>query len=233
MRINRVFTFLFSLSMLCAFSFAVSDARAESPKEILHEYEEAVEEAIDLNVEHYKDGHDVAHYDHGTEIEGLPQLDFTTYTSQIFWMFVAFIFLYIVFSKKTLPEISGTIENRRDKIEGDLDNAKDLKEQAEKVQAEYEAALQDARVKASETFKAAEDEIKANNNARLETFKDRSNKLTQETEASIEKAKEAAMADTQGIAAEIASIAAEKIVGISTDIKQAETLVKNINKKAA
>ena len=35
------------------------------------------------------------------------------------------------------------------------------------------------------------------------------------------------------IAAEVASSAAEKIVGISTDLKQAKSVVENINKKAA
>ena len=180
-------------------------------------------------------GFELSHetYDHHAEVDGLPQLDFTTYTSQIFWMFVAFIILYVNFSKKTLPEISGAVETRRDKVEGDLDNAKDLKEQADKVHAEYEQALQAARAKASDTFKTVEDEIKANNNARLNAFKDRANKLTQDTEASIIKAKTVAMADTQSVAAEIASIAAEKIVGIPADFKQAETLVKSINKKAA
>ena len=181
-------------------------------------------------LEHADGGHHDSHY---AEIEGLPQLDFTTYTSQIFWMFVFFIILYVFFAKKTLPEISGAVETRREKIGGDLDSAQDLKEQAETVRGEYEDALQKAREKATETFKKAEDKIKEENNAKLEAFKDRSAKLTADAENKIEKAKDAAMADTQTIAAEIASIAAEKIVGISTDIKQAETLVKNIKKKAA
>ena len=171
--------------------------------------------------------------DKHAEVEGLPQLDFTTYTPQIFWMFVFFIILYVFFSKKTIPEISGTVEKRRDKIESDLDGAQDLKEQAEKAQTEYEDALQEARVKASKTFRDAEDKIKQDSNAKMDAFKDRAAKLTQDTEAKLEKAKAKAMDDTQSIAAEIASLAAEKIVGVSTDIKQAETLVKNINKKAA
>lgn len=170
---------------------------------------------------------------HGEEIKGLPQLDFATYTSQIFWMFVAFIILYVFFAKKTLPDISGAVETRREKVEGDLDNAQDLKEQAEKTQAEYEAALQEARLKASETFKASEAEINAQSQTQLNAFKERASKLMQDTDAKVNKAKDAAMDDAQSVAAEIASIAAEKIVGIPADIKQAEALVKNIGRKAA
>ena len=186
-----------------------------------------------VTIDEYGNAVEHAGGDYHKEVEGLPQLDFTTYAPQIFWMFVFFIILYVFFSKKTLPEISDAVETRREKIEGDLDNAQSLKEQAETVRSEYEAALQKARERASETFKKAEEQIKTDNNSRLDAFKDRSTKLTQKTESKIEQAKEAALADTQSIAAEIASIAAEKIVGVSTDIKQAETLVKNIRKKAA
>ncbi len=167
------------------------------------------------------------------EVEGLPQLDFTTYTSQIFWMFVFFIILYVFFAKKTIPEISGTVETRREKIEDDLSQAKDLKDKAKKVQCEYEEALHTAHATANETFKDVEEHIKDENEKRLNAFTEHALKLTHSTEAKIEKEKASALAETQSIAAEIASIAAEKIVGISTDIKQAETLVKNINKKAA
>ena len=183
--------------------------------------------------EHASDGAHGYADGHHAEVEGLPQLDFSTYTSQIFWMFVAFIILYVFFAKKTLPEISGTVENRREKVEGDLDSAQELKEKAEQVQGEYEDALKEAREKASKLFTKAEDDIKADSNAKLEAFKDRSNKLTQSTEKKLNKAKEAALDDTQSVAAEIATIAAEKILGVSTDLKKAETLVKNINKKAA
>jgi len=181
---------------------------------------------------HGKKGHGKGHADYA-EVDGLPQLKFDTYASQIFWMFVFFIVMYIFFAKKSIPEISSSVEKRRDKIEGDLDNAKDFREQADAAKADYETALIDARNQASSAFTSVEEEIKAEQNQKLEAFKDRSNKLTQSTEAKIEKAKEAAMADTQSIAAEIASIAAQKIVGVSTDLKQAETLVKNITKKAA
>jgi len=231
MRIDRVSILAFAVIAVVAFTsfagFAVADVEPDiTGNETI---EEATDHAIDISAEAHADGADAHHQ----EIDGLPQLDFTTYTSQIFWMFAAFIMLYILFSKKSIPEISGSVESRREKIQGDLDNAHEFKDQANKVHAEYEAALQVARETASETFKDTEDSIKENSNARLEAFKDRANKLTQETEGKLEKAKDAAMEETQDIAAEIASIAAEKIVGIPTDIKQAQNLVKNIGRKAA
>ena len=47
------------------------------------------------------------------------------------------------------------------------------------------------------------------------------------------KAKAATMEDMQHLAAEIASKAAEKIIGIETDIDQAKTVVRSLKAKAA
>ncbi len=170
---------------------------------------------------------------HHEEVKGLPQLDFSTYTSQIFWMFIGFGILYVFFSKKTIPDVSGVIESRREQIEGDLDNAERLKEDAEKAQAAYEAALAEARDKASLLFKQAEDIIKATTAERSDDFKAKSAKKIEATEKAVENAKNAALADTHIIAAEIASIAAQKIVGVSTDINKAKSLVDTIGRKAA
>lgn len=167
------------------------------------------------------------------EVEGLPQLDFTTYPSQIFWLFTAFVILYLFFSKKTLPEISSTLEGRRQHVQSDLDNASRLKQEAEDVQTAYEEGLAKARAKASEQFKNTDDKIKSNASKSLDAFKARAEQALEEAEKQLEKTKKDAIADMHDIAAEVASIAAEKIVGVSTDLDNAKTVVKNIDKKAA
>lgn len=183
---------------------------------------------------HDEHGAEGAHGDaHHGEVDGLPQLDFTSYPSQIFWLFISFTLLYFIFSKKSLPEISSTIENRREQVEGDVDNATRLKEEAESVQTAYEGALADARQKASEEFTKADEKIKKTTNKKLDAFKELAATKTAETEALVEEAKKNAIGDMQSIAAEVASIAAEKIVGVSTDLDSAKTLVKNIDRKAA
>ncbi len=191
----------------------------------------AVDAAIELSVE---EAHDAGHGDpHHAEVEGLPQLDFTTYSSQIFWMFISFGILYLFFAKKTLPEVSGVLESRREKIESDLDNAQRLKEDAYEAQAAYEESLSEAREKASALFKDTEETIKTLTADKNEAFKKKAAKKIEDTEKSVLAAKDAVLTDTHAIAAEIASIAAQKIVGVSTDINKAKSLVETIGKKAA
>ena len=172
-----------------------------------------------------------AHHDSGGG--GLPQLDPTWYPSQIFWLTLIFVSLYVIFSRKILPALSKTLENRRTHIQGDLDMAEDNRKKAETVHKAYEEILEEARVKASDLFVGAEKNIKNQTSQKLESVRHKATQQTQDMEFRIEKAMKAAMEDMNTIAAEIASKAAEKIVGISTDLDQAKTVVQNISKKAA
>ena len=84
----------------------------------------------------------------GKSSGGLPQMDFSTYPSQIFWLAITFGILYWVMSSMVLPRLGGTIEERRDRIADDLDHAAEFRRQAEEAETAYNAALADARAKA-------------------------------------------------------------------------------------
>lgn len=82
------------------------------------------------------------------ESSGLPQLDPTWFPSQIFWLAVTFGVLYWLMSTRILPALGGAIEERRDRIADDLDQASEFRRQAEDAEAAYNRALADARAKA-------------------------------------------------------------------------------------
>lgn len=79
---------------------------------------------------------------------GLPQLDFTTWPSQIFWLAVAMVVLYHLMSRIALPRISETLEERADAIADDLDRADEFRRRAAEAEKAYDQALADARAKA-------------------------------------------------------------------------------------
>lgn len=85
---------------------------------------------------------------HGGESAGLPQLDPTWWPSQLFWLAITFGVLYWVMAGKFLPSLGGAIEERRDRIADDLDQAAEFKRQAEEAEDAYNKALADARAKA-------------------------------------------------------------------------------------
>ncbi len=242
--------FIASLAVFAAGGAFAADSSTSYQGLKIEPIDNLIEEGAGHDADHvpetgeaYDDGHNPleaathSEVDHTEEAHhasaGMPQMDPTYFPSQIFWLAITFLCLYIIFSRKVLPEISGTLESRREKIEGDLDNAQKLKEAAENVHSEYDATLDAARAQSTELFVNAENNIKAITAEKMDAFKERATIENAKTEEIIAEAKALAMNDMHSIAAEIASVAAQKIVGISTDIDQARTLVKNLDRKAA
>ena len=46
----------------------------------------------------------------------MPQLEITTYPSQIFWLVVSFLILYLIMSKIIIPKIASVIKSRESEI---------------------------------------------------------------------------------------------------------------------
>jgi F-type H+-transporting ATPase subunit b len=177
------------------------------------------------------DPHAMADAAHGGG--GLPQFDPSSFAGQIFWLALAFGFLYIFFAKKTLPEIGAVLNKRETHIRSTLEAAKQQKDLAESLRQNYEQGLEDARIEAQDAFTAAEKSIKDKSDQQYKSFKERAALEISDTEKEIDKAKAAAMEDMHSLAAEIASQAAEKIIGIETDIDHAKTVIRSLKAKAA
>ncbi|MEC8291305.1 MAG: hypothetical protein VXZ78_04375, partial [Pseudomonadota bacterium] len=72
----------------------------------------------------------------------MPQLDPTSFPSQLFWLAVCFGTMLLVLSVFVLPRITRTLTARQGQIEGDLQAAEKLRADAEAALAAYDAALQ-------------------------------------------------------------------------------------------
>ena len=83
----------------------------------------------------------------GEKKGGMPQLNFESYGSQIFWLVVSLVVLFFVLKTIALPQIASGIEERSDAIEDDLDRAAEFRKKAEEAEAAYDAALLEARAK--------------------------------------------------------------------------------------
>jgi len=113
---------------------------------------------------------------HHESKSGLPQLDPSSYPSQIFWLIIVFVFMYIFFVQKSLPDISKVIETRSERINNDLNSAEKLKEEVETVQRNYEESLSEANNQAQMIFKKSEDDLKQKSEKNAKDFQERSAK---------------------------------------------------------
>jgi F-type H+-transporting ATPase subunit b len=83
-----------------------------------------------------------------SEGTGFPPFKVETFPSQVFWLAVTFLFLFVVLWRVAGPRIAGTITTRRGTITGDLAAAQKHRGDAESASADYKAKLTAARGKA-------------------------------------------------------------------------------------
>jgi len=147
----------------------------------------------------------------------MPQLDPSTFGSQLFWLAVSFVTLYVVLSVLVLPRIGATMAKRSEQLDGDLAEAEALRAKAEAALEAYEEALAQARTKALVVAQNMRAEVQA------ETAR-------QKAELDAKLAEEAAAADSRLAATREAALAglrdaAKDIVGevmLSIGVDQAD-----------
>jgi len=98
---------------------------------------------------------------------GMPQLDFSTFPNQIFWLVVSILVLYFIVSKVALPRIGSVIEDRYNAVANDIEQAAEFKRKAEEAEAAYNDALAEARSQAMAIAGVAKAEIKADVDAAI------------------------------------------------------------------
>lgn len=153
---------------------------------------------------------------------GLPQMDPSSYPSQVFWLTVTFAALFLLMWKVALPRVSETLANRQQKLSGDLKKAAELKEEAEKAQADLEEALASARAEAQTVLRKASEEIAAEQAKRLEAFDADMAAKAEEAEKRIAAARQTALKSVQDVANEVAISAVEKLTGDAADAAAVE-----------
>ena len=90
---------------------------------------------------------------------GMPQLDFSTFPNQIFWLCVTLVVLYLILSRVALPRIATVLSERHGAIQRDLDKAEEMKRSAVEAENTYYKALTDARAKANDIVNEAKVEM--------------------------------------------------------------------------
>jgi F-type H+-transporting ATPase subunit b len=153
-----------------------------------------------------------------------PPFDSAHFGSQLLWLALTFVFLYVVMSRIALPRIGGILETRRTRIEGDLKEAERLRVETERALAAYEAALAEARQNAHAIAEETRSSIKADiDNKRTMVEGDLSARVA-EAEARIQVTKTSALGNVDAIAAETAQALVARLIG-SVTAKQARDAV--------
>ncbi|MBQ9235684.1 MAG: hypothetical protein IJ184_04385 [Alphaproteobacteria bacterium] len=144
----------------------------------------------------------------------MPQLDFSVFPSQFFWLTICFFSLLFIMSKFIIPKAGEMIELRKAKIEGELAAAAELKKQVEEGMARYEQALREAFERADASLRKTKEELADTVSRKQSDLAARLSAEVSEGEKKIEAAKNRAMQKIEEAAADLTVSVLEK-VGVS------------------
>ena len=162
----------------------------------------------------------------GDSSGGLPQLDFSTWPTQIFWLIISFALAFVLMQRVVTPRIASVLEERHTRLDDDMQMARQATDEAENLRVAFEKKLAEARTEASDKTRAtlaeAQAEAEKKNNAAAKRISTRLDKA----EARIREARDAAMKELGDVATQGAIDAAATLAGIKitkTDAKKAVT----------
>ncbi len=90
----------------------------------------------------------------------MPQLEVSTYITQIFWLITTFLCFWLAMDKIIIPRISETIEARKRKYDEFILKAEEVNKKALNALQRYEETLAAAKANASEQISKNEAELK-------------------------------------------------------------------------
>jgi len=144
---------------------------------------------------------------------GFPPFQSETFASQLFWLAIAFILLYVLMAKLALPRVGSIIDNRQKHIANDIAEASRLKDESDAAVAAYEKALADARGRAQVIANDMRERQAAEAEQRRHTLESELNAKLAEAEKTIAATKQTAMSSVRGIAEDAARAIVERLTG--------------------
>jgi F-type H+-transporting ATPase subunit b len=144
---------------------------------------------------------------------GFPPFAKETFASQLVWLAITFVALYLLISRIAIPRIGGIIEAREQRIAGDLADAQRLKADSEAALAAYEKSLAEARNRAQAIGGEIRDKLHAEAEENRKALEGKLNAQLADAEKQIAATKTAAMTNVRGIAVEAAAAIVERLIG--------------------
>lgn len=124
---------------------------------------------------------------------GMPQLDLSTFSNQIFWLIVTLFVLYYVMSRIALPRVAAVLADRRGTITSDISAAEEFKLKAQAAEEAYHKAKADARAEANRIVEAAKADMQAKLDVQIAKADAEIAARTAESERRIKEIRDSAM----------------------------------------
>ncbi len=144
---------------------------------------------------------------------------------------IAVFVLFIALSYLLFNPARKLLKNRQDRIDNDINSAKEDKESAAAMKAEYEAKLKEVDKEAEVILSEARQKALRNEAKIIDEAKQEASRIIKRAQEEAELEKKHAMDDMKQEMIQIASLMAQKVVAASIDTQIQDTLVEETLKE--
>ena len=145
----------------------------------------------------------------------------------IVWTFVNIIVLYLLLKLFLFKPLNRMMEKRSASIAATIDEANKKNEEADAIKAEYQQALQNAKDESKEFLKQARETAAAQSEGILEDARQQAASLLENAHKTIALEQEKALRNSSAEIAELAMLAASKVIEEKTDTDVDRKLVES------
>ena len=142
---------------------------------------------------------------------GMPQLDFSTFPNQIFWLVVFCVVLFAIVKLFIIPRMEDIFANRRKIIDGNIAKAEEIRLRVSEIEKQIEEELQKAKSQCDEIMSDSGNNIKEQMALALEDSKIATTQLISEAEGRLKELRDGSEAAIEKISEELASEIISKI----------------------
>ena len=128
---------------------------------------------------------------------GMPQLDFSNFDNQIFWLVIFLISLFLVIRILVMPRMEETLTNRRKIIEEDIQEAEEFKDKAIEIEKNLNSEIDNAKIRANEILRKCKEEIKKNTQDAISEIDVKIEELVKKSEKNVENIKSEAKKEVE------------------------------------
>ena len=135
---------------------------------------------------------------------GMPQLDFSTFPNQIFWLVIFCVVLFAIVKLFIIPRMEDIFANRRKIIDGNIAKAEEIRLRVGEIEKQIEEELKKTKSQCDEIMNTSGNNIKEQMSQALEDSKIATSQLINEAEGRLQKLRDGSETAIEKISEELA-----------------------------
>lgn len=147
----------------------------------------------------------------------MPQLNPEFYISQVFWLTITFVFLLFFMWKFSLPRIKNALEKRNAKIDTNLQNAKKIQIDSEKLQKKIDGELTKVKTETQTLIKESINNFKNDADEKIKLLDKELKIKINNAEETLKQEEKTALMNIKKDVDQLILLAVSKLTGVNLD----------------